>query len=211
MRQRGWPWLLLVMLPVGTGAAAGTCHYQDWRWNVTAKRVVQQSSVTKDNTMLLPDERDVQTGCSVCREDQHSIRIAGLPEFAICHKYAEPVQAVIEKLLRRGEKINSVIGYRVGRTRGVLDAQGNRTGFSNHSFGIALDINTEHNGLYDNCIFFGPQCRLLRGGLWRPGFDPYSLQQDGLIVRMFKEMGLKWGGEIKGNQKDFMHFSPTGY
>jgi hypothetical protein len=55
------------------------------------------------------------------------------------------------------------------------------------------------------------ECQLLRGGLWRPGFDPYSLQQNGLIVRMLKEIGFKWGGEIEGRQKDFMHFSPSGY
>ena len=111
----------------------------------------------------------------------------------------------------QGEKINSVVGYRVGRTRGGVDAQGNRTGFSNHSYGVAIDINTEHNGLYINCVEFGPQCQLSRGGSWRPLQDPYSLLKDGQIVKMFKRTGFKWGGEIKGQQKDFMHFSLTGY
>ena len=95
-------------------------------------------------------------------------------------------------------------------TRGKVDAESNRTQFSNHSFGIALDINDEQNGLYGQCFSFGPQCKLRKGGPWRP--DQFaSLVEDGDIVQSMKALGFKWGGEIQGRQKDFMHFSPTGY
>jgi hypothetical protein len=190
---------------------AQSCHYQDWRWNVAQQRAVQQTAVSKDASMLLSDELDVQSGCTVCVEDQQAIKLDGLASFSVCKKYAPLVQETLMKLIRQGEKINSVIGYRVGRTRGDIDAQGNRSGFSNHSFGIAIDINTDHNGLYANCVQFGPQCKLLRAGPWRPGDDPYSLQPDGLTVKALKLAGFKWGGEIEGQQKDFMHFSLTGY
>jgi len=190
---------------------AETCHYRDWRWNVAEKRAVQPEEIAKDYAMLAAEERDEDSGCSVCKEDQQAVRIEGVPEFLVCKKYAPALQEVLNVLIRQGEKINSVVGYRVGRTRGDIDAQGNRTGFSNHSYGVAVDINAEHNGLYINCIQFGPQCRLSRGGPWYPGSDPYSLEEDGQIVQMFKHAGFKWGGEIKGQQKDFMHFSPTGY
>jgi hypothetical protein len=96
------------------------------------------------------------------------------------------------------------------KSRGAADGNGNRIGFSNHSFGTAIDINPEQNGLYDNCITFGPQCRLLRGGEWRPG-TPGTLDKNGDIVTLFKQAGFQWGGEIVGKQKDFMHFSLTGY
>ena len=205
-------WMILFTLVMAsTESVAQTCHYQDWRWNVAQQRAVQQTVVSKDASMLLSDELDVQSGCSVCAEDQQAIKLDGLPEFSVCRKYAQLVQDTLNSLIRQGEKINSVVGYRVGRTRGDLDAQGNRSGFSNHSFGIAIDINTEHNGLYGNCVQVGPQCKLLRAGPWRPGDDPYSLQQEGLIVKTFKQAGFKWGGEIEGQQKDFMHFSLTGY
>jgi hypothetical protein len=208
----GLCWLLFIALAlVGNAVTAQTCHYQDWRWNVAQQRAVRQTTVSKDASMLLSDELDVQSGCSVCAEDQQAIKLDGLPEFLVCKKYAQLVQDTLVRLIRQGEKINSVIGYRVGRTRGDIDAQGNRSGFSNHSFGIAIDINTDHNGLYGNCVQFGPRCKLLRAGLWRPGDDPYSLQADGLIVKAFKQAGFKWGGEIEGQQKDFMHFSLTGY
>lgn len=203
--------VLAILTVASTEGAAQSCHYQDWRWNVAQHRALQQTSVVKDTAMLLSDELDVQSGCTVCAEDQQAIKLDGLAEFSVCRRYAAVVKDTLLRLIQQGEKINSVIGYRVGRTRGDIDAQGNRTGFSNHSFGIAIDINTDHNGLYGDCAEFGPRCKLLRAGPWRPGGDPLSLQQDGLTVKAFKQAGFKWGGEIEGQQKDFMHFSPTGY
>jgi hypothetical protein len=203
--------LLVVLLMASNAAMAQSCHYLDWRWNVAQQRAVQHNTVFKDTSELLSEELDMQSGCTVCAEDQQAIKLEGLPEFSVCKRYAPLVRDMLQQLISQGEKINSVIGYRVGRTRGDIDAQGNRSGFSNHSFGIAIDINTAHNGLYGNCVQFGPRCKLLRAGPWRPGDDPFSLQPDGLIVKAFQEAGFKWGGEIAGRQKDFMHFSPTGY
>jgi hypothetical protein len=59
-------------------------------------------------------------------------------------------------------------------------------------------------------VEFNADCRLIRGGHWSPEFAT-SIQADGRIVYAMESMGLKWGGEILGKQKDFMHFSPTGY
>jgi len=213
--HESWSWkncmTLVCITMVSNMAMAQDCHYRDWSWNVSQKRIVQMRVIVKDYSMLTPGERDEQSGCSVCIEDQQAIRIDGIPEFFVCKKYVATVQGIFNKLIQQGEKIDSVIAYRVGRTRGNLDPQGNRTGFSNHSFGIAIDINANHNGLYENCVQFGAQCKLLRGGHWRPGIDPYSLEQDSLIVQLMKDAGFKWGGKIQGQQKDFMHFSLTGY
>jgi hypothetical protein len=204
-------YLLPALLLISTHSTAKTCHYQDWRWNVIQKSVVQRIQVVKPYAEITTEEHDPLSGCSVCREDQQAITIQGLPEFLVCKKIASQIQNSLQQLIRNGEKINSVIGYRVGRTRGPVDAQGNRTEFSNHSFGIAIDINTEHNGLYNNCVHYNAQCRLTRGGPWLPGKDPFSLEANGKIVNLFKAAGFKWGGEIAGQQKDFMHFSLTGY
>jgi len=113
-------------------------------------------------------------------------------------------------LIEDGEPIYEVKGYRVGLTRGKVDEQGNRTDFSNHSYGVAIDINENANGLYENCISFSESCILRKGGKWNPQ-KPTSLTKDSLTVRRFKEAGFLWGGEILGQQKDFMHFSLTGY
>jgi hypothetical protein len=73
-----------------------------------------------------------------------------------------------------------------------------------------VDINTNQNGLYENCVSFNSSCRLIKGGAWNPN-QQLSLTSDSIIVQEFKRNGFKWGGEIAGQQKDFMHFSPTGY
>lgn len=120
------------------------------------------------------------------------------------------MRAELSELLQSGEKIYEVVGYRVGMTRGNVDQDGNRTVFSNHSFGTALDINPGQNGLYENCVQFGPNCRLIRGGAWKQGREG-TLTVDSATVQGMQRLGLRWGGEIKGRQKDFMHFSITGY
>jgi len=157
------------------------------------------------------DEIDQTTGCTVCSEDQVEINILNLQPFKVCKKLAPEIRNTLERLLLNGESIYEVVGYRVGKTRGDVDANGNRTRFSNHSFGIAIDINPKQNGLYTNCIAFDSQCRLIKGGPWRPDLSPLSLRPDGKTVSAMRSLGLKWGGEIKGRQKDFMHFSVSGY
>lgn len=202
---------LLLMLCAPATLFANECHYQEWRWNVIEQRAVQHTSIVKDSALLTPEERDAASGCSVCEEDQQEIHVAGIPRFSVCKRYAAAVEDSLHQLLSQGEQITSVIGYRVGRSRGAIDASGNRTAFSNHSYGIAIDINSEHNGLYDRCQIFNAECRLLRGGAWRPESDPLSLKRSGPIVTQMRAIGFLWGGEIAGQQKDFMHFSPSGY
>ncbi len=208
-----------VGLLLGSGAAAAgerippqRCSYDTYTWNVKLKRAVARRRVSHSYyDALTPEEVDPVTGCTVCREDQTRIALPSLPSFELCHKLAPRVRAALRHLLDRGVPIYEVAGYRVGKTRGDADAHGNRTRFSNHAFGIALDVNPAHNGLYDRCPVFGPGCRLIRGGRWRPGEARASLAPDGRIVRALKAAGLRWGGEIAGRQKDFMHFSPSGY
>ncbi len=186
------------------------CTYEVSRWNVPRRQSVDHRTVSHSYSSLTREEIDPETGCTVCSEDQVLIAVPPLEPFKLCWKLAPKVRQVLEQLLRDGAPLFTAKGYVVIRSRGPLDADGSRTLFSNHSFGTALDINAQQNGLYDNCIAFGPWCRLVMGGPWEPG-APGALLPDGEIVQAFAAIGLKWGGEIKGKQKDFMHFSPTGY
>ncbi len=201
---------LSLMLMASPGLAQ-TCSYSTWSWNVNLKKAVAYRDVRKPYQELKEHEIDRVTGCSICVEDQVEINLPNIKPFLICRQLAPQLQSTLRELIKLGQPIKTVIGYRVGQTRGKIDDNGNRTGFSNHSFGIALDINAQHNGLYTECFTFGEQCRLLRGGHWRPDKDPLSLKLNGQIVGQLKRIGFKWGGEIKGRQKDFMHFSITGY
>lgn len=187
-----------------------TCTYETFNWNVRQQRPVNIHTVTHPYSELAPEETDPQTGCTVCQEDQRLMQVGNLKPFLVCSKIADAVRDTLERLLAAGETVLEVTAYRPGRTRNPLDADGNRTGFSNHAYGAAIDINRSMNGLYDNCVQFGPECRLIQGGHWIPG-NPGVLDRDTPIVRGMMKAGFRWGGEIAGKQKDFMHFSFTGY
>lgn len=193
-----------------TRPAPSDCTYEMQVWNVNTKSSVNLKKVRHPYDELRTEEIDAATGCTVCSEDQVLILIPPLTPFSVCHTIAPLVRDAVTTATRRGMPLHTIAGYRVIKSRGAVDGDGNRTGFSNHSYGTAIDINPEQNGLYDNCLTFGPQCRLLRGGEWRPG-TPGTLDRNSDFVALFKQAGFQWGGEIAGKQKDFMHFSLTGY
>ena len=201
---------MALLTAAGLASAGEQCTYSTYKWNVNIRKAVEPRMVSKPMSELTDAEKDKETGCTVCLEDQVQLSFPGLKPFLICRKLAPRVEQIINELQRQHAPLKDVVGYRVGMTRGNPDKNGNRTGFSNHSFGVALDINTGQNGLYENCFKVSPACRLIKGGRWDPKQE-LSLTADSLIVRLFRQHGFKWGGEIAGQQKDFMHFSPTGY
>jgi len=195
---------------IGDKVWARTCSYDVAVWNVPAGKIIEVRSVRHPYHELTEEEVDPETGCTVCSEDQVTVSLPSIADFRLCKKVAPRVIETLNKLIRKGVPIISLRGYQVVRSRGEMDGNGNRTMLSNHSYGTAMDINRELNGLYDQCLEFGPECRLLLGGHWRPG-EPGTLVENGPVVRAMKELGFKWGGGIKGRQKDFMHFSFSGY
>jgi len=146
---------------------------------------------------------------SAAREDQSKITLSNGVSVEVCHILAHNIEMALEETLQSGFEIQSLKGYRVGRTRGALDERGLRTEYSNHSFGIAVDINAEANGLYGECYEWGPHCRLRIGGEWHPR-NPLSIVEGNAPHRHFTDIGMLWGGSLEGRQKDFMHFSLTG-
>ncbi len=206
--------ILVVSLPAWSEAAArpepSYCSYEMQVWNVNQKSSSSTKKVSHSYAEIADNERDPETGCTVCSEDQERIDIPPLQSFSVCFKIAPKVLSILRNIVSKGAPINTVVGYHVIKSRGPVDGNGNRTVFSNHSFGTAIDINPEQNGLYDNCITFGPECRLIRGGEWRPGVWG-TLDKNSDVVNLLTQAGFKWGGEIAGKQKDFMHFSLTGY
>ncbi len=195
---------------MNTYANNQSCSYSVYKWNTISRKAVEFQQIRKSYQDLTAEEIDHATGCSVCSEDQVSVKIHGIAEFKICKKIAAKVKLALTEAIKSDQKIKRIVGYRVGKTRGPVDISGNRTGLSNHSFGIAIDINPDNNGLYDHCINFNPSCRLIKGGLWQPE-QALSIHPDSALVKEMLNIGYQWGGRIKGQQKDFMHFSPSGY
>jgi hypothetical protein len=191
------------------GFAGASCTYETWDWDTVKRRSVHHRHIQKDRSDLSPEERGLIEGCTVCAEDQEEVRIGSLPPFQICRAFKERITRAIKRSLSEGFPITSVIGYRVGRSKGAVNSAGQRTQFSHHSFGTAIDFNAEKNGLYDFCLSFGPQCQRLRGGPYVPGARG-TITRDTPLYRAMISEGFRWGGEIKGKQKDFMHFSMDG-
>jgi hypothetical protein len=206
---------LLLLCPWSTAAeppaprsAPAQCHYTYTVWNAKARKSLSRRTVNKPYGRLTEAEKG-PLGCTPCAEDQVDVQLSNGLEFKSCWAVAEKIRLVLEDSLREGQRIVSVVGYRPQMSRGSLDRQGNRTGLSNHSFGVALDLNEDYNGLYNDCLEWGRRCVLAKGGPYRPGHE-LSLTGDSPVVKRMGAAGFRWGGRLAGRQKDFMHFSPTG-
>ncbi len=201
---------LFSIISVFPSAADETvCTYTDWAWNADKGRAEAFREIEKPRAALSEEERHDSLDCSVCREDQAEIALPGIAPFRVCRAVAGDVETALLSAMKAGFSIEKVVGYRVGRTKGLLDAHGLRTGYSNHSFGLAIDVNPDRNGLYGDCLEFSSQCRLIRGGEWAPAAEG-AVTRESPLYRELTAIGWRWGGELAGRQKDFMHFSPSG-
>ena len=73
-----------------------------------------------------------------------------------------------------------------------------------HNCGTAVDINANENyQVY-------PDGRVGAGSHWTPGEDPWSIPEDGSVVRIFRSYGYSWGGNAWPTNRDYMHFSYLG-
>jgi hypothetical protein len=199
----------MVCLCADAAATGSRCTYEYTVWNVKEKRSIKKVRVDKPYGELEPREKS-REGCTPCEEDQETIVLSSGLKFRACRVMASRLKGAMELALAKGQAIKTVVGYRAQMSRGQVDRDGNRTELSNHAFGVAVDINEEFNGLYSNCPHWSPTCELTKGGAYSPG-KPLSLVAESPIVVALGKAGFRWGGEIAGRQKDFMHFSPSGY
>ncbi|MBB4742435.1 hypothetical protein BJY16_005894 [Actinoplanes octamycinicus] len=81
-----------------------------------------------------------------------------------------------------------------------------RTSWSQHSYGLAVDINPFQNPYHRGKVVL-PE--LATSYLDRDDVRPGMIEPDGPVVRAFAAIGWKWGGDYR-SLKDFMHFSATG-
>lgn len=201
--------LFLCVIGLTAELSAKECRYTATVWNAKRGTVVDHITVVKDYSKLSQKEKGPY-GCTPCESDQVDLNLPFHPSIRLCRHIASKIERVLIQAHEEGYLIKKIIAYRPGLSKGPLDQHGNRTELSNHSFGTAIDINPEHNGLYGNCKVWNTNCVLLKDGM-RVLEHPLTLKKNSPLVLMMREIGMKWGGEIKGNQKDFMHFSHNGY
>lgn len=79
-----------------------------------------------------------------------------------------------------------------------------RSGTSGHSSGTAIDINANENPQMHN------DGTIIVGKAYEPYTNPYSITEDGDVVRIFAKYGFAWGGNAWRSSKDYMHFTYFG-
>ena len=79
------------------------------------------------------------------------------------------------------------------------------TGWSNHAYGLAVDINPVENP-YVGCgaSYHRDGRKYIDRSRHRPGMVTPR------VVKAFRDIGWGWGGSWAGNTKDYMHFSVNG-
>ena len=80
---------------------------------------------------------------------------------------------------------------------------------SEHRWGTAIDLNWNENM---ECYIdeVGNVTEITSGSHWLPNEDPYSIPEDGDVVKAFEKYGFAWGGNAWQNKRDYMHFSYFG-
>lgn len=105
-----------------------------------------------------------------------------------CHKkLASSIQAAYREMKAKGFRAydNGCFNWRA--------MTGSSSKMSNHSFGIAVDINPA----------FNPYVNGTSSSTWNNA--PAHFKIDGEIVEIWKKYGFSWGGDYK-NIRDYMHF-----
>ncbi len=181
--------VLPLILALDTGAWAEQCTFTPSAWSVVERQGVPLPRVEVERSDLDPSLVG-PLGCTPCEQDQVKIVLRSGLSARLCHALAEPVRAALERAVDQGARIESLLGYRPSRSKGEPDARGLRTTWSHHAFGLALDVNADHNGLYGRCPSWGPTCELIIGGPWAPD-HPLSLTPDHPIVRELAKAGAR--------------------
>lgn len=112
---------------------------------------------------------------------------------------AKDVQDIFKEAQNGGFKIYDATGYSWREMNN--GGSGSR---SHHSYGVAIDINTNENYSHRGSTIYA-------GSFWDPSRSEFSIPKNGVLVKAFKKRGWSWGGNWSGNYQDYMHFSFTGH
>ncbi len=138
----------------------------------------------------------------VWRIGRNGSKVGGTASFSIHAAIADDVKALFTEIYNDPERfpIKDIGGY---SWRGD-----SATG--EHNCGTAIDINANEN-------YQVRDGKALVGSLWSPGVNPYSIPENGSVVRIFAAHGWSWGGNAWAEDSDqttgyhdYMHFSYMG-
>lgn len=132
--------------------------------------------------------------------DSKGGKVASTKTLVVNQALADDVVKIFDEIFESGEQfpIKSCGGFQWRKA-----ASGR---LSQHSYGTCIDINPTEN--YQVATDGTP----MSGTHWTPGEDPYSIPEDGIVVKTFAKYGFAWGGNAwsEKSAKDYMHFTYLG-
>ena len=122
--------------------------------------------------------------------DQNGNKYTRTWELRVHENIAPTVSAIFAEIYALPEKppIHSIGGFRW-------------CGKSEHSVGLAIDINPNENYYCD------PSGRALTGHYFHPNSDPYSIPLYGSVDKIFAKYGFTRGIYWRSGYRDYMHYS----
>ena len=124
--------------------------------------------------------------------------------FRHLHRQRFPIEEM--RVVRRRELTLPPTGDGNNTTSFVCRPSRGSTSWSEHAYGLAIDINPFHNPYIEDEVVLPELASAYRNRSWRrPGMH----HADSASVRAFARIGWEWGGNWS-NPKDPMHFSRNG-
>ncbi|MGH3362157.1 MAG: M15 family metallopeptidase [Nocardioides sp.] len=172
------------------------------------------------------DRSTWERGCPIARDELAWLRVAfwgfdarrHTGELLVHASAARDLDVVFRRLWRARFPMEQVLIVRTYDPDAPKTGDGNGTGsfvcrpttggtsFSQHAYGLALDVNTFQNPYRDGDVVLPELASAyLQRGRVRPGM----ITAEGPVVRAFAAIGWEWGGDWQ-TLKDYQHFSRNG-
>ena len=126
------------------------------------------------------------------------VKVPSTKRLTVHDKIADMVRCIFDEIFYDSERFPLITSetYGYGWRYNTTTEPGK---FSEHSHGIAIDINSGDNPYYRNGV-------LTVGRSYRPGDSPYAITHESSVYRAFTKYGWKWGGDFRAGNEDYMHF-----
>lgn len=172
-------------------------HYYAKYYSWDGRSAERDAKVNEQVDRILANQNDVMASAEVVSVEipvwrlKNGQKVAGTAHVQVLSSVADQVKEIFTEIYNGPEQfpIESVGGYN-WRSNGVG---------SNHSLGLAIDINPDANPQIDT-----DGKTVLVGNKWEPSVNPYSISRDSDVVKAFGKHGWRWG--VGFSRADLMHF-----
>ena len=199
----------MLEIPYGNYGSPGNTYHEEDDENNTPAPGLANGNMTKAEKLQfifgrtnISDPRRVYANDAEAKEHMVAITVKTWDINSSGQKYtrtwtlrvheniAPTMQAIFAEIYALPEQppIHSLGGYRWA-------------GVSEHSVGLAVDINPNENYYCD------PNGNAITGKYFRPGEDPYSIPVGGSVDQIFSKYGFTRGIYWNSGYKDYMHYS----